>query len=322
MKVTVEKVRLFHAVDVHGSEIVWRKWLSIPKVHKADILLFCGDLTGKLIIPIIEDKKEHYKTQVYGRWVEASDEAGLAKLVEKITCSGFYTHVCTPDEYDRLMKNPEGVNKLFREYMRERIERWLDMVNEKLPKEIKVVVMPGNDDSFEIDEIIKAHEDRVIYPLEKVVNLCFDHQMLSFDWVNPTPWDTPREASEEELWKKLEKLKTKFSGEWDKAIVNFHCPPYGTKLDLAPKLDKTLKPVVFLGRVIFEHVGSKSIYRFIHENQPMLGLHGHIHEAYASDKIGKTLVINPGSEYSECILRGFIVDLDKNGVDKWWKIEG
>lgn len=318
----VGKVRLFHAVDVHGSEVVWRKWLSIPNVHKADILLFCGDLTGKLVVPVIEEKPGQYKTKIYGRWVKAKGEEGCKKLVDKINSIGFYAHVCTPDEYEYLMGRPEEVNKLFQEYMRERLERWLSMVDEKLPEHVKVIVMPGNDDSFEIDEIIKAHGDRVIYPLDKAVDLCFDYEMLSFDWVNPTPWGTPREASEEELWERLQKLRDLISVDWNKVIVNFHCPPYGTKLDLAPKLDKNLKPQVFLGSVIYEHVGSNSVKKFIKENQPLLGLHGHIHESYAADRIGKTLVINPGSEYSEGILRGFIIDLTKDGVGKWWKIEG
>lgn len=317
-----EKVRLFHAVDVHGSEIVWRKWLSVPNVHKADILLFCGDLTGKLVVPVIEEKPGHYKTKIYGRWVKAKGEEGRKKIVDKINSIGFYAHVCDPQEYEYLMNNPKEVNKLFQEYMKERLERWLKMVHEKLPENVKVVVMPGNDDSFEIDEIIKKHEDRVIYPLNKAINLCFDYEMLSFDWVNPTPWDTPREAPEEELWKKLQKLVDLISVDWNKVILNFHCPPHGTRLDLAPKLDKNLKPQVFLGSVIYEHVGCKAVRKFIQEYQPMLGLHGHIHESYAADRIGKTLVINPGSEYSEGILRGFIIDLTRSGVEKWWKIEG
>jgi Icc-related predicted phosphoesterase len=215
----VDKVRLFHAVDVHGSEVVWRKWLSIPKVHKVNILLLCGDLTGKLIIPIIEESPGRYKTMVYGRWINASGEDELKKLVDKITFSGFYTHVCSQEEYDELMKNPKRVDELFRNYMKERLQRWLNMIDEKLSKDITVVMMPGNDDSFEIDELIKAHEDRVIYPLEKVVDLCFDYKMLSFEWVNPTPWDTPREASEEELWKKLEKIKDMFSGDWKEGLL-------------------------------------------------------------------------------------------------------
>lgn len=318
----VEKARIFHCVDVHGSEMVWRKILSIPKLHKVNVILVSGDLTGKLIIPIIEESPGNYKTMVYGRWMKASGEDGLRKLIDKITFSGFYVHVCDQKEYDELKNSPKKVEELFNKYMKERLKRWLDSLEEKIPRDVTFVMMPGNDDSFEIDEMIKSYEDRVIYPLGKVINICLDYQMLSFEWVNPTPWNTPREAPEEELWKKLEKIRDIYSGDWRKVILNFHCPPYCTKLDLAPKLDKNLKPVVFLGGIVYENVGSKSIRRFIEENQPLLSLHGHIHESFATDYVGKTLAMNPGSEYSEGVLRGFLIDITKDGVDKWWKIEG
>jgi len=317
-----EKVRIFHAVDVHGSELVWRKWLNIPKIHNANILLFCGDLTGKLIVPVVEEKPGHYKSMLYGRWVKAKGEKELNKLLEKFKSIGFYPHVCSKDEYEYLKEHPEEVDKLFHKYMVERLDSWLNMVEEKLPDDVMVVVMPGNDDAQVIDETIKAHSDRVIYPLGKAVNLCFNYEMLSFEWVNPTPWNTPREAPEEKLWEMLEDLANKVTVDWDKVILNFHCPPFGTEIDLAPKLDKNLKPVTFLGEVIFVHVGSKSVRKFIEQYQPMLGLHGHIHESSAADRVGKTLVINPGSEYSEGILRGFLIDLTKDGIEKWWKIEG
>jgi len=318
----VDKVRLFHAVDIHGSEIVWRKWLSVPRVYKANILLLSGDLTGKIIIPIIDEGSGRYRTMIYGRWVEASGVDGLRKLIDKISSIGFYAHVCSPSEYDELRGDSRRVDELFRMYMRERLERWLRMIDEKLPGDVVVVMMPGNDDSFEIDEVIKRYGDRVIYPLGRVVDLCFDYKMLSFEWVNPTPWGTPREASEDELWRMLLRVRDMFSGDWRRVILNFHCPPYCTKLDLAPKLDKNLRPVVFLGRIIYDNVGSRSVRRFIEENQPLLSLHGHIHESYAYDYIGRTLAMNPGSEYSEGVLRGFIIDLTRDGIEKWWRVEG
>ena len=71
-----------------------------------------------------------------------------------------------------------------------------------------------------------------------------------------------------------------------------------------------------------EHVGSKAVREVIEEYQPMIGLHGHIHESYAKDKIGNTPVVNPGSEYGEGILRGFIIDFRDEGVENYYKVEG
>ena len=39
------------------------------------------------------------------------------------------------------------------------------------------------------------------------------------------------------------------------------------------------------------------------------GIHGHIHESRGTFKLGKTLCINPGSEYTEGILRGSLIEL-------------
>jgi len=61
-------------------------------------------------------------------------------------------------------------------------------------------------------------------------------------------------------------------------------------------------------------VGSKSIRDAIEKHQPLLGLHGHIHESRGSFKIGRTICVNPGSEYTEGILRGTIANLDKDSV--------
>jgi Icc-related predicted phosphoesterase len=38
--------------------------------------------------------------------------------------------------------------------------------------------------------------------------------------------------------------------------------------------------------------------------------------------VGRTVVINPGSEYSEGLLRGFVIELEPDGLKNYWKIEG
>ncbi|MEM3506914.1 MAG: metallophosphoesterase [Candidatus Bathyarchaeia archaeon] len=308
----VNKVRLFHAVDVHGSEMVWRKWLSIPKVHKADILLLCGDLTGKLIIPIIEESPGRYKTMVYGRWINASGEDELKKLMDKITFSGFYTHVCNQEEYDELMKNPKRVDELFRNYMRERLQRWLSMVDEKLSKDVTVVMMPGNDDFQYVDEIIESSS--YVKNLEgKVYDIGERWQLGGTGYSNITPWKCPRDVPEDELFNRLESLAAQVT-DMNHFVLHTHCPPYDTKLDQAPQLDENLKVVYKGGGTMLVPVGSTAVRKFIEKYQFPLGLHGHIHESRAVDRIGKTLVINPGSEYITGTLSAVLVNLDEKGV--------
>ena len=56
-------------------------------------------------------------------------------------------------------------------------------------------------------------------------------------------------------------------------------------------------------------VGSKAVRTLIEEVQPVLSLHGHIHESKAVAKIGKTTCVNPGSAYSEGVIDGAVVEL-------------
>ena len=65
----------------------------------------------------------------------------------------------------------------------------------------------------------------------------------------------------------------------EKIVLITHGPPFGTKLDLIGK----------------RHCGNKSYAKYIKELQPVLYVCGHFHETFgAKDKIGKTVLINPG----------------------------
>lgn len=313
-----KKVKVFFSADVHGSELVWRKWLSVPRHFGADIIILAGDLTGKAVVPIIEREDGSYACRAFGRSHYAKDEDELDNVKVELRRRGSYPYVCSSEEVEELKKDPKKVEGLFEKLMVEGMERWIKMLEEKIPAEATAIVMPGNDDIFQIDNVINKSE-RVIYPLGKVVPLCFDYELISLDYCNPTPWDSPRECSEKDLWAKLKKLAGMVKVDWDKVVCNFHCPPYGTRLDIALKL-KNLRPVYTMGEPEREHVGSRSIQKFMKEYQPLIGLHGHIHECPAYDYIGKTVVLNPGSEYDAGILRGFIVEFTKDGLDKWYKV--
>jgi Icc-related predicted phosphoesterase len=90
-------------------------------------------------------------------------------------------------------------------------------------------------------------------------------------------------------------------------IFNLHCPPYDSGIDDAPILDEDLRPRIGIQGLEMAPVGCKAVRNAIDKYQPLLGLHGHIHESKGAVKLGRTLCINPGSEYSEGVLRGVIV---------------
>lgn len=313
--------KLFFSVDVHGANSVWRKWLRVPELYNVDALLFCGDLTGKSLVPFIE-KKDVFEAFYFGKnWkLEKGQEADV--MEKRVQDAGAYTLRCKPDEVKELQENPSKVEKLMMKMIEDRIAQWMEMLLEKIDlNKVDVVVMPGNDDDFIIDEVIKSYVDRgITWCLDNVVDV-LDIPMISLDYVNPTPWDTPREDNERGMKKRIKKLVKKLDDP-SRSIFNFHAPPQGTMLDLAPELDANKKPVTVAGQVNFVHVGSKAVHDAIEKYQPLIGLHGHIHESYGHDHISQTPVVNPGSEYAEGILRGYIVEIENKKIINQWKVEG
>ena len=261
--------RIFHACDVHGSELVWKKMIKMGTFHKAKALLMCGDITGKATVPIVKQNQGEWFCS-WGRHQGETmrSEQELEKMKTLIRDRGYYPFETRREEVEDLKANPKKVHELFVTLMKETLRRWLDMVAEVTPKDVTVVVNPGNDDPLEIDDTIKQ-DDRVIYALDKIVQLDSNHELISFAHVNPSPWNTPREAPEEELRKMLEKLFEKATKP-ETLVCNFHCPPYDTHLDIAQKLDKNLKPVTHFGSSVKIHVGSLAIRELslIHISEP------------------------------------------------------
>jgi Icc-related predicted phosphoesterase len=309
--------RIFYACDAHGSEIVWKKFLQMGGYHKADVLMMCGDLTGKAIVPIVKRRDDEWYYAPLGREevVHSADE--VKAVMDKMRGRGWYPFETTPKEVEELKAHPKEVSERFTAIMKDALSGWLEMAN-GLDKGIKVIVSPGNDDRFEIDEVLKANE-RIIYPLDTVVEIDGIHQLISCEWTNPTPWNTPRQCSEEELRKKLER-EFKRVDKYENLICNLHAPPLNTVLDVAPKLDKNLKQVMQFGNPVSINVGSGAVRSAIERYQPLMGLHGHIHEACGFEYIGRTVCINPGSEYESGLLRGYVIDMPPKKFE-FWRVE-
>jgi len=317
-------VRIFFACDAHGSNIVWKKCINAATNYKADVVMLCGDLTGKAIIPVVKVKENEWYIKPFGKVEKFNSIDALKKRLEIFHNQGYYSFETTEEEIEEFRRDPKKVDEIFKKLMMERLDEWLRLAEERVPKNVKIIVSPGNDDILEIDEVIKAHEDRIIYPLKKVVMIDDKHPMISYEYVNPTPWETPRELDEKKLYKELKKEFDR-AGDSELLICNFHAPPYDTPLDLAPKLDKNQKVVTRIdGTPIMEHVGSRAVRKIFEERQPLLGLHGHIHESPGRCQIGRTLCINPGSDYQASILRGYVIDMPKDPKEEInaWQIEG
>jgi Icc-related predicted phosphoesterase len=306
--------RILYTTDLHGSETVFLKFLNAAKMYKADVAIMGGDMTGKMIVPIVKLEENKYRARLLGTPVVASSKEELEKLEFNIRYNGFYPYHTSPEEMEELNKDPGKVDALFKTVMVNALERWMSLAEKRLKDlKLKVYMTPGNDDSFAIDDVLNSSK-AVINPEEKVVSIDDHHEMISSGFSNLTPFESPREVSEEELEKKIETQVSQVR-EMENCIFNFHCPPYNSGLDIAPKLGKDLKPVIVPGTGMeMIPVGSTAVRNAIEQYQPLMGLHGHIHEARGEARIGRTVCYNPGSEYGEGILRGVIVNIDEKKV--------
>jgi Icc-related predicted phosphoesterase len=304
-------IRIFFVTDVHGSNVCYRKFLNALRVYNVDVGILLGDLTGKVLVPLVEKSGGGWSTTFMGQLVEVSTQDELEKLKKTIENVGYYWTHQTMDEFHDYKQDSSKLNDLFNQLMMARLKEWIVIADERLAgTTYKVYMAAGNDDHFEVDQVIE--DSSVIVNCNNKNVMLGDHEMITFSWSNPTPWDTPREKPDEELEPMLEELIAKVRN-MSNAIFNFHVPPYGYALDLAPELTKDL--VQAADRRI--HVGSHAVAKMIEKYQPLLGLHGHIHESRGAQKAKRTLLINPGSEYSEGILKGVVIVLEKGKVQDY-----
>jgi Icc-related predicted phosphoesterase len=310
--------KFFYATDVHGSERTWKKFLNAAKFYGADALVMGGDVMGKLAIPIIREAGGRWRATIHGR-VERVDSAnGVAALRERIGNLGFYDVEMDEDEYRATQADPDAVERLFVRLATERLARWIDLAETRLAGTgIKVYATGGNDDLTEVMATMERTDTQAFVACEdRVVPLDDDHVMVSMPYVNPTPWRTPREAEEPELAAMIERVAGAI-GDHRNVIFNFHAPPIDTTLDTCPMLDATTDPpsqVVRGGQPVLYGAGSTAIRASIEQYQPMLGLHGHIHESQAAARLGRTVCINPGSEYGEGVLKGCLITISEGKV--------
>jgi Icc-related predicted phosphoesterase len=300
-------MRVYFATDIHGSETCWRKFLNSGKHYEANVMVLGGDMTGKALVPIVQDGKDRWHATLLENRREFESEDEVKEFENSVMRRGYYPFRTDPDQMSELTESEELRDELFHKEMLGTVERWMRMADEKLDGTgIDCFVSPGNDDQFEVDEII-AGARRVRLAEGKVVEFG-GFQMVSTGWSNRTPWDTYREEDEDDLAERLRKMTSQVTTPPEKTIYNFHCPPYGTGLDDAPEIDENMRPK-HGGRSLIP-VGSKAVREAIEEGQPTLSLHGHIHEAKGNTRIGNTLCINPGSSYEQGQLLGAVVNLD------------
>jgi Icc-related predicted phosphoesterase len=280
-------------------------------------------MTGKALVPIIAEKDSTHTADFQDNHVVLKKEEDTAKFQKRTADKGYYPIRVERSQYDELnvdtTKLTPWVTETFNRLMTERLTSWIQYADSKLKgSNVQCFVCPGNDDMFDIDTLFQR-SSTVIDAEGKLVNLPGDHEMISTGWSTPTPWKTFRECSEEELGKKISEM-TKQLRNPARSIFNFHDPPVKSGLDDAPALTEDLD--IQGGGRITKAVGSVAVREAIEKFQPLLGLHGHIHESKGIAKVGRTVCINPGSVYEEGTLLGAIADLKDGKLKQYYVTAG
>lgn len=307
-------LRLYYASDIHGTELLWRKFLNAPKYYKAQVLVMGGDIAGKLVIPLVQGDDGVYRAQLFGRKEQASTEAEADALEKRIRGNGMYPYRTTATEVERISSLSEAEQEeWFEGVMVTTFRRWIELADERLNGTgVRCFVMPGNDDppSIEAEILAAKHVESCD---EKIVE--FDrYAMLSLGYSNRTPWDSPRELDEDDLFRKISALADQV-GDHTYCVYNLHVPPYDSQLDTAAELDENFNLVLIGKQPHLIPVGSTAVREIIEKYQPLVALHGHIHESPGATRIGRTLCLNPGSDYPTGRISGCIVNLRGDRVN-------
>ena len=306
--------RIFFATDIHGSETCFRKFLNAAVAYDCRAIILGGDITGKQLVPIVRHP-DGWEVSEGGVARVMETEEARDEAARRARASGGYPAFFTVEERERLVTDRAYREERFLEAILDVMRAWADLAVERLqPLGIECVINLGNDDDPEVARALResswvrfAEDD--VYDLNGV-------EVVSWGWSNRTPWHSPREQDEDELEASIMAAAAK-ARDPEHAIFNLHCPPYNSGLDIAPAVTDDFKVQTRGGTPMTIPVGSTAVRRVIEQVQPLVGLHGHVHDSRGACKLGRTLCINPGSDYPHGILRGVILSI-KNGKVKGW----
>jgi len=312
--------RLFYAGDVHGSRVCWKKFINAAAHYPADALVMGGDLTGKALVPIVREGDGSYVARVIGEQRIARTAEELDEMQKAISTNGMYPLIVDPEEAQVLAQDSTRRDEVFEEALLDELRLWVEFADERLGgTDTRAYVIPGNDDPWSIDEVLTSGDS--VVACDEQVQMLGPHELVSFGYSNRTPWQTPRELDEEEIYLRLKRLADQLETP-ERAIFNIHVPPYESSLDTALEVDDELRYVMKGGRPREVPTGSRAVRQIIEETEPLLSLHGHIHESKGVTKIGRTVAINPGSDYGSGHLDGCLVHLEPDRVVNHYLVSG
>jgi len=298
---------IFFATDIHGSTLCFKKVLAAPAFYHADVVVLGGDLTGKMIVPIVK-AAGGWEARYLSSTMRLEGESSVREFERVVSDAGYYPFRTDADEVDS--GETAWRDRVFEEQVIRRLEMWDELAGDGQ----SIYVAPGNDDEIYIDGVLSRSRHFVNVEARET-ELGAGYRMFSTGWSNRTPWHTPRELDEPALLQRLESIVGGVHDP-DKAIFNFHVPPKDSGLDACYEVNERLEVVTELGQPKLTSAGSTAVRDVLTRFQPLASLHGHIHESRGIARIGHTVAFNPGSEYSEGVLRGVLVSIRDRRVER------
>src|SRR3989442_499110 len=150
-------LRLYYASDIHGSDLLWRKFLNAAAFYEVGALIMGGDLCGKGLAPVVRTNGG-WTMPLAGEERHVADEAELEELEELVRRSGFYPRRMTQEEFVHL-SDPAALETMFEEAIVDSVSRWMALADERLrDSEAVAYVMPGNDDPWSVDQSLAGRE--------------------------------------------------------------------------------------------------------------------------------------------------------------------
>lgn len=315
-------LRIFFTADLHGSELAMNKLVNAAKFYNVKDIVIGGDLTGKVLVPIVRNG-DRYELELFGEHKRVK-EKDLPDIEHEIRLSGEYYRVMDKREYEEAEASEKAIKRVFVEEMTSALKAFMDKAEERLkPLGAHIYLMAGNDDYEEVADYLAGMSSgaySTITDIDGRITEIGGYSFLGYGYSNKTPWDSPRERSEEALFKDLDRLAK--GADPKRSVFVIHSPPYGTKIDRAPELTSDKRQKISAGYMATKAVGSTATREIIEKYAPIAGLHGHIHEAmgmdYVKAKNGSMVpVFNPGSEYSSGVLSGIIIDFEGGKVSRY-----
>src|SRR2546423_11763083 len=110
----------FYASDIHGSDMLWRKFINAASFYGVEVLIMGGDIAGKAVIPIVRRNASFYAAGFSSERAFTEDE--LPALERRIRDLGLYPYRMSEDELATVEHDQGAIDALFQQIMRETLE--------------------------------------------------------------------------------------------------------------------------------------------------------------------------------------------------------